>query len=58
MGADLTKVSSSDINPDENRLKELSLKSISKLHKSFAKNSSSSKMNRSKILSVLGIDHR
>ena len=58
MGADLTKVSSSDINPDEIRLKELSPKSISKLRKSFAKNPSSSKMDRSKILSTLGIGHR
>ena len=58
MGADLTKVSSSDLNPDEIHLKELSPKSISKLHKSFAKNHSSSKMDRNKILSTLGIGQR
>ena len=57
MGADLTKASSSDINEDEIRLKELSPKSISKIRQSFIKHPSTSKMDRSKLISTLGIGY-
>ena len=58
MGADLTKASSSDINEDEIRLKELSPKSISKIRQSFIKHPSSSKIDRSKVKSALDIGYR
>ena len=58
MGADLSKSSRSDINPEEIRLKELSPKSISKLKKSFYKNISSSRIDRSKLISLTGIGQR
>ena len=55
MGADISKTSRSDINPEDIRLKELSPKSISKLRQSFLKNPSSVKMDRSKLISFTGI---
>ena len=58
MGADLSKSSRSDINLEEIRLKELSPKSISKLKKSFYKNSSSGRIDRSKLISITGIGQR
>ena len=57
MEADLTKATSSDINEDEIRLKELSPKSILKIRQSFIKHPSPSKMDRSKLISTLGIGY-
>ncbi len=58
MGADLSKSSRSDINPEDIKLKELSPKSITKLRQSFLKKPSSSKMDRSKLISFTGIGQR
>jgi microtubule-associated protein-like 6 len=58
MGADVSKTSRSDINPEDIKLKELSPKSISKLRRSFLKNPSSVKMDRSKLISFTGIGPR
>ena len=58
MGADLSKSSRSDINPEDIKLKELSPKSIAKLRQSFLKNPSSMRLDRSKLISFTGIDQR
>jgi len=58
MGADLSKTSRSDINPEDIRLKELSPKSISKLRKSLQNQPSGFRVDRSKLISSLGIGQR
>ena len=58
MGADLSKTSRSDINPEEIQLKELSPKAISNLRQSLIKSASSIKMDRSKLMSLTGIGQR
>ena len=58
MGADLSKTSRSDINPEDIQLKELGPKAISKLRQSLIKGSSSIRMDRSKLMSLTGIGQR
>ena len=58
MGADLSKSSRSDINPEDIKLKELSPKSISKLRKSLQNQPSGFRVDRSKLISSLGIGQR
>ena len=58
MGADATKSSLADINPENIKLKQLSPKSISKFRQTLLDNESSINIDNTKLVSILGLDQR
>ena len=58
MGADTTKSSLADINPENIKLKQLSPKSISKFRRTLLENESTIKIDSEKLVSILGLEKR
>ena len=58
MGADATKSSLADINPENIKLRQLSPKSISKFRQTLLDNESSINIDNTKLVSILGLDQR